>query len=393
MALLGEDAFYDNKYGTVGIKYDEIEKPFEITTFRSEEGYSDGRHPDKVTWGKTIDEDLARRDFTINAMALNSKFALVDLYGGQKDLQDKLIRAVGNPTKRFAEDALRMMRAVRIATQLAFNIESATYDAIKMHVQAIEKISAERVRDELLKILGSEWPADGYKLLRNSGLGEYVLPEMEAAFGVEQKSPGRHHIYDVGTHSVETLRYCQSTDPITRLAALLHDVGKVKTQRVFPDGRITFYNHEMESTKIAIGVADRLRLSNNQKDKLVKLVRWHQFTMDEHMTDSAVRRIITNVGKDNVGDLIALRIGDRIGSGAKPSSWRLEKLLERFEEVQHQPFSITDLKINGREVMEIKQIGSGPVVGKYLQQLFVEVTEQGLANEKEVLMERLKQLD
>jgi poly(A) polymerase/tRNA nucleotidyltransferase (CCA-adding enzyme) len=392
LELLGAEAFYDNKFGTVGIKIDGFEFPFEITTFRSEEGYTDNRRPDKVVWGTSLENDLARRDFTINAIAMDES-RVIDPHGGQEDLKKKLIRAVGEANDRFKEDALRMMRAVRIAAQLGFEIETRTLAAIQESAKLIKNVSGERVHDELIKIFSSDYPADGYLLLRNCGLGVEILPEVEAAFGVEQKSPGRHHIYDVGTHSVETLRHCQSRDAITRFAALLHDVGKVKTQRIYRDGRITFYNHEMESTKIAEQISDRLRFSNKERDKLVKLVRWHQFTMDEHMTDSAVRRIIRNVGLENVSDLIALRIGDRIGSGAKPTSWRFENLKERFVAVQQQPFSITDLKINGKDVMEIKGIDSGPAVGQYLQQIFEMVTEKGVENERGVLMEKLKELN
>ena len=400
LKIVGEDGFYDNKYGTVGIK-NEGSRPYEITTFRTEENYTDSRHPEKIAWGSHLQEDLLRRDFTINAMALRStqpsvlsaQFEVIDLYNGQKDLQDKLVRAVGDPMERFGEDALRMMRAIRIAAQLGFAIEEKTLGAIKSNAGKIAQISAERIRDELLKTMASDYPADGYLLLKNSGLGELILPEMEKTFGVEQKSPGRHHVYDVGTHSVESLRHCKSADPITRLATLIHDVGKVKTQRIYPDGRITFYNHEMESAKIASKIADRLRFSNAEKDKFLRLVRWHQFTVDERQTDSAIRRFIKNVGLENIPDMIALRVGDRLGGGARETSWRLEEYKARILEVQQQPFSIPDLKINGLDVMEIKKVPSGPMVGKYLQILFDEVVEKGLANEREVLMERLKSLN
>ena len=400
LKIVGEDGFYDNKYGTVGIK-NEGSRPYEITTFRTEENYTDSRHPEKIAWGSHLQEDLLRRDFTINAMALRStqpsvlsaQFEVIDLYNGQKDLQDKLVRAVGDPMERFGEDALRMMRAIRIAAQLGFTIEQATLQAIQANAGKIKQIAAERVKDELFKLLASDYPADGYLLLKNSGLGELILPEMEKTFGVEQKSPGRHHVYDVGTHSVESLRHCKSADPITRLATLIHDVGKAKTQKVYPDGRITFYNHEMESAKIASKIADRLRFSNAEKDKFLRLVRWHQFTVDERQTDSAIRRFIKNVGLENIPDMIALRVGDRLGGGARETSWRLEEYKARILEVQQQPFSIPDLKINGLDVMEIKKVPSGPMVGKYLQILFDEVVEKGLANEREVLMERLKSLN
>ncbi|MEK9200492.1 MAG: CCA tRNA nucleotidyltransferase, partial [Patescibacteria group bacterium] len=306
---INPESFFDNKYGTVGVKPGDDSRPFEITTFRTESGYSNNRHPDEVKWGETLSEDIARRDLTINSMALKragkNKFELIDLYNGHEDIKNGLIRAVGDPNKRFEEDALRMMRAVRIASQLKFNIEEQTFLAIKKNAEKIQNISAERIRDELLKIMASDYPADGYLILRSTGLATYVLPEMEQAFGVDQKSPGRHHIYDVGTHSVESLRFCPSPDPVTRLATLIHDVGKIKTQRKYPDGRITFYNHEMESSKIAEKISERLRFSNDQKDKFYRLVRWHQFTVDEHQTDSAIRRFIVNVGKENISDMLA----------------------------------------------------------------------------------------
>jgi len=404
MLTMIPESFYDNKYGTVGVKNEG--KPFEITTFRTEKGYSDSRHPDVIAWGKDLEDDLSRRDFTINAMALRpirqaclparqaqgKQFELLDLYGGQEDIKNKLIRTVGDPNLRFTEDALRMMRGVRIATQLKFAIEEETFLAIKNNANLLNNIAVERIKDELFKILGSDWPADGYMILRNCGLGQIILPEMEKAFGVEQKSPGRHHIYDVGTHSVEALRNCPSPDPVTRLATLIHDIGKVKTQRIYPDGRITFYNHEMESEKIAIEIADRLRFSNEQKDKFVKLVRWHQFTVDERQTDSAVRRILKNVGAEYMTDMLALRTGDRLGGGARETSWRLEEFKRRLVEVQKQPFKVSDLKVSGFDVMKEKNIPSGKLIGEYLNILFEEVVEKGLPNEREVLLKRLGEI-
>ncbi len=390
---LFDDAYYTNKYGMVGVPAGENVRPFEVTTFRTDHGYTDSRHPDEVRWGTTLEDDLQRRDFTINALALKktkSGFELIDLHGGEDDLKNKLIRAVGEPKKRFEEDALRMMRSVRIASQLKFNIEEQTFEAIQMMAENIQKISAERIRDELFKLIGSDYPADGYQILRNTELARQILPEVETGFGVDQKSPGRHHIYDVGIHSLLSLKYCSSPDPVTRLATLLHDIGKVKTQRIYSDGRITFYNHEMESTKIAEKVAERLRFSNAQKDKFIRLIRWHQFTVDERQTDSAIRRFIKNVGIENIPDMIALRVGDRLGGGAKETSWRLEEFKQRLVEVQKQPFAIPDLKINGHDVMEIKNISGGPLVGKYLETIFYAVTEMGLANEREGLMEKLK---
>jgi len=399
------DGFYDNQFGTVGVVNPEDEKKkkpkekipvYEITTFRKEMGYSDARHPDKVTWGKTLEDDLIRRDFTINAMALcptsDGSFKLIDPHGGQKDLQDKLLKAVGNPEERFQEDALRMMRAVRIATQLGFNIEDKTFEAIKKNVDLLDKISAERVRDELLKLLSCPFAKDGYLLLRNTGLAEKILPEVEKGFGVDQKSPERHHTLDVGNHSLESLKNSKSKDPIVNLAILLHDVGKPIVARKQKDGVITFYNHELLGASITRNIAQRLKLSKKEEEKLVILVRWHQFSVDEKQTEKAIRRFIKNVGKQNLEDMLVLRTADRLGGGARETSWRMELFKKKLIEVQKQPFLITDLKISGNDIMKELKINPGPLIGRFLNQLFEEVVEKKIKNEKEVLLKRLKEI-
>jgi len=383
------DGYYDNVFGTVGLVIPEVEHPFEITTYRTEQGYSDSRHPDKISWGKSLEEDLSRRDFTINSLAIDKDLHVIDLYNGQKDIEKKLIRAVGDPHERFSEDALRMMRAVRIGTQLNFKIEEKTFEAIKKNAPLINKIAKERIKDELFKILGSENPYEGMVLLRESGLMKEILPEMEKCFGVEQKSPGRHHIYDVGTHLLMSLKNCKSEDVVTRFATMIHDIGKPQTYRKLATGVITFYNHEMVSTRIAENIADRFRFSKKEKDKFVVLVRWHQFTVDEHQTDSAIRRILKNVGPENMNDMLALRVGDRLGGGARETSWRLEAFKKRLIEVQKQPFSVNDLQIDGRDVMKELDIPSGPQVGQILQKLFNEVVENKVKNEREALLKKL----
>ncbi|MGB6839007.1 MAG: HD domain-containing protein [Microgenomates group bacterium] len=392
------DGYYNNKFGTVGIpsKTKDL-SPHEITTFRKEIGYSDKRHPDKVIWGKTLQEDLKRRDFTINAMALKklkekpNEYKLIDPYDGQKDLDKKLIRAVGKPFKRFSEDALRMMRAVRIAAELGFVIEDETFKAIKMHAALINKIAKERVKDELLKILSSPYPYEGIVMLRNAGLMQEIIPEFEKTFDVEQKSPGRHHIHDVGTHSLFSLKHCKSEKPIVRFATLIHDIGKPQTYKKLPDGVITFYNHEVVSTNIAKRIAKRLRFSKKQTEKLLTLVRWHQFTVDERQTDKAIRRFIRNAGKENIKDMLDLRVGDRLGGGARETSWRLEEFKKRLIEVQKQPFTVHDLKITGHDVMKELNIKPGPKVGEILEQLYEEIVEKKIPNEKKALMNHLKQ--
>lgn len=404
------DGFYDNQFGTVGIVSPREKKKkvyygkppiYEITTFRKEIGYTDRRRPDKVIWGKTLKEDLVRRDFTINAMALKrvtnhqplvTNFKLIDPHNGQKDLKAKLIRAVGNPDQRFQEDALRMMRAVRIAAQLGFTIEEKTFAAIKKNVGLIDYISAERIRDELLKLLSYKYAADGYMILRNSGLAEKILPEVEKMFGVEQKSPGRHHLDDVGTHAIKSLKASKSSDPIVNLATLIHDVGKPLVVGKDKKGTITFYNHELIGASIAKNVARRLKFSKKDQERLFKLVRWHQFTVDERQTDKAIRRFIRNVGIKNLSDILEVRRADRVGGGARETSWRFEKFKKKMVEVQKQPFSVADLKVSGNDVMKILNLSPGPLVGRVLDQLFEEVVEDGTKNKREYLLKRIKTL-
>ncbi len=385
--------FYDNKFGTVGIADESHHHPYEITTYRTESEYTDNRRPNKVEWGKSLEEDLARRDFTINALALTSNKQVIDYFNGTNDLKNKIVRAVGVASERFKEDALRMLRAVRIATEIGGEIEAETLDEIKKDAELIRNIAGERIREELFKLLKSGNPSRGIEILRETGLLKIILPEVEASFGVEQKSPERHHIYDVGTHQLKALEFCPSLDPIVRLATLIHDIGKARTQKITPRGVITFYNHEVIGSRMVKEIAERLRLSKVQKEKLWTLVRWHQFTVDENQTDSAVRRFINNVGKENIQDMLDLRTGDRLGGGATETSWRLEDFKKRIEEVQTQPFSVKDLKISGRDVMQVLDIDSGPQVGKILEALFKEVEEDITRNTKDYLLHRVKEID
>ena len=381
------DSFYNNIYGTVSIPQDKI--IFEITPFRKESNYSDSRHPEKIEWAKTVEEDLSRRDFTINAIAYDGK-NIIDPYGGQKDLSNRLIKAVGDPGIRFNEDALRLLRAVRFTSQLGFLIEDATRDSIQKNAGLITKISWERIRDEFLKILGGDHPSEGVLFLKNTGLLSYILPEVDVCFSIPQKSPKRHHVYDVGTHLVMALKHCPSSDPITRFATLIHDIGKAKT--FYKDEKtdlITFYNHEVVGRKQAEKIAERFKLSNKQKDKLITLVAEHQYTVSETQTDKAIRRFIRSVTKEYLQDMLDLRTGDRIGSGAKPTSWRNELFKKRLDEVQKQPFQIKDLKIDGNDVMKLLKIKPGPKVGSILKKLFDKVSEGKIKNEKQTLLDQL----
>lgn len=399
------EGFYDNKFGTVGISMqnDELRiknqadkqltqsEIFEITTMRKEGDYKDFRHPVEVSWTNNIEEDLARRDFTVNAMALTSSFTLIDPYNGQEDINQKIIRAVGDPNKRFKEDALRLMRAIRIATQLEFKMEPKTYEAITVNAHLIKNIADERIRDEIFKLLNSNDPLPGILMLRETGILQIILPEIERCFHLIQEGPKHDRVYDIGEHSFLSLKYCPSTDPLVRFAALLHDVGKPDTVNIQSDGNVTFYNHDIVGGRIVSNIAKRFSLSKKQTDKLYKLVRWHLFTVDENQTDSAIRRFITNVGSENIDDIMAVRIGDRLGGGTqKAVSWRMEKFKERIHQVLQKPFSITDLKVNGKDVMETLNLTPGPKVGEILGKLFEEVLEDSSKNTREYLLERIK---
>lgn len=391
-------SFCDNPFGTVGILYDMTDKEkgyAEITTYRTEQGYKDYRHPTEVAWGKTLEEDVTRRDFTVNAMALKiiekGEVEIIDLVGGKDDLENRSLRAVGNPDERFREDALRLLRAVRFASQLGFVIEKRTMDAIKHDHQLIQHVSSERIRDELMKILATEYPYEGIMLLDETGLLEIILPELIQGKGISQQRPGRHHTTDVFTHNVLSLKFCPSIDPLVRFATLIHDVGKPYVAANDEDGYVIFYNHEVVGAKIAKDIADRLRLSKKQKDKLFLLIRWHMFTVDEKITDSAIRRFIRRVGLENVKDVIDLRIGDRLGGGTQVAeSWRLKKFKERIEEQLNPPFSINDMAIDGNDIMRELNIPPGRRVGEILQNLFKEVDEDLSKNNKEYLMKRLE---
>lgn len=378
------EANYDNKFGTVSIVNEE--GLFEITPFRKEGKYSDARHPDEVVWAKTLEEDLSRRDFTINAMAKNT--FIIDPFNGQEDLKNKLIRCVGNPDDRFKEDALRLIRAVRFATQLGFTIEEKTFKAIKNNASLLEKISGERIRDELEKILSSDFPADGIRLLLNAGLLEIILPELTR--GANMKQPG-HHIYDVLTHSIKALEACQNKNWVVRLAALLHDVGKPATYKE-REGKPTFYSHETVGAAIARDFANRLHFKKEDREKLWMLVRWHMFSVSEFITDAAVRRFIRRVGKENTTDMLDVRTADRVGSGTPATSWRHQDFKKRIIKVQQHIPSVTDLKVNGNDVMKILNIGPGPKIGQILNILFEEIMVDIKKNNRDYLLNRIKEL-
>ncbi|MGH7203717.1 MAG: CCA tRNA nucleotidyltransferase [Candidatus Levyibacteriota bacterium] len=424
MLELFPKAFYDNAFGTVGIPIKsliETEHPgvIEVTTFRTERGYTDRRHPSEVTWGKTIEEDLSRRDFTMNAIAialtnnhpgedsssirphtedsiasLQNDYRLIDPYNGKSDIENKIIRAVGDPTQRFKEDALRLIRAIRFAAQLGFQLEENTLQAITQDAILLEAIARERVRDELLKLLASEYPYEGVMLLKNTGLLEHILPELLEGVGISQSRPGRHHKDDVFTHNVLSLKFCPATDPIVRFATLIHDVGKPRVASADQDGYVIFHNHEIVGSRMAYEICERLRFSKKDREKVTKLIRWHMFTVDEHITDSAIRRFIRRIGVENVKDMMDLRVGDRLGGGTQTAeSWRLKLFKKRVEEqLAPAPFSISDLAIDGNDIMKELDIKPGRQIGELLQKLFEEVDEDLEKNNKNYLLKRVHEM-
>lgn len=394
---LFEDAYYNNDFGTVGIPINESQI-IEVTTYRTEHGFSNKRHPDKVSWGKTVDEDLSRRDFTMNAIALKfngDKEEFVDPFDGRTDIKNRIIRTVGNPKERFKEDALRLMRGIRFAAQLNFDIDEGTGREIKSDAALIKEISSERVRDELLKIMGSPDPAKGITLLKEAGILEIILPELTEGIGVSQVRPGRHHTTDVFTHNLSSLKHTPATDPIVRFATLLHDVGKPTVRGEDKEGLVTFYNHEIAGAKIAYEICQRLKFSKKDTSKIVNLIRWHMFSVNENLSDAGIRRFIRRIGIENVADMMDLRIGDRLGGGTQTAeSWRLKKFKERVAgELAPKPFSINDLAIDGNDVMKELNLKPGPEIGKILQKLFEEVDEDMSKNNKEYLIERVKQIN
>lgn len=399
-------SFYENQFGTVSVitnSEKESLKIVEITPFRLEGKYTDKRHPDEIKFAKTLKEDLARRDFTINAMALkieNKKTEVIDYFDGQKDLKNKIIRAVGDPEKRFNEDALRLMRAVRCATELDFEIEEETKKAILKLASNLALISKERIRDELIKILMTENAAKGIEMLYQLRLLPYVIPELEEGIGVigvtkKLKSHIKYESLTTFEHNLKTLDYAakKGFDLETRLAALLHDIAKPQTKQ--GEGlEASFKGHEQLGAKMTKAILERLHFPNKIIDKVVKLVRWHFFFYDvEKVTPAGVRRLIRNVGNENIDDLLKLREADRFGSGLpKISSYRLRHLRYMIEKVKRDPIEPKMLKVRGDDVMKILNIPPSPKVGWVLNALLEEVLEDPEKNNEEYLKRRIREL-
>lgn len=424
--------FYTNTFGTVTLlrqglggqgSTDDV-GDVEVTTYRVDVGYSDARHPDEVKFTTSLKEDLARRDFTVNAMALEptptlispsstsakasadrregvivDNMYIIDPFGGIQDLHAKMIRAVGEPTERFSEDALRLMRAVRLATELGFEIEGekkegvSTFAAIKQLAPTIQKVSQERIRDELTKIVMSKQPERGMNLLLETGLLPHILPELQEGVGVGQN---KHHIYTVFEHNVKSLQFAAHYGyPLhIRLAALLHDIGKPRTKR--PEGNdFSFHAHEYVGARMAEAALKRLRFARELVQQVRHLVRHHMFYYDVgKVTEAGARRLLRRVGgMEQFQDLIKLRIAERKGSGVpKAEPYRLRHLQFLIEKASQEPITVGQLKIKGGDLVKELKLTPGPAFGGILNALLAEVLDDPSKNTREYLLKRAAEL-
>ncbi len=393
------ESFCNNDYGTVGIKHEEPSDPtlhvVEVTPYRSEGIYSDARRPDSVTFGVSLDADLARRDFTVNAIAYRVTHEhLVDHYDGVADLKAKRLKTVGDPNERFAEDALRMMRAVRLATELDFVIDSETMQAIYANNGQLQRISIERVASEFIRLIDSPTPMQGIIWLEKLGLLQHIIPELRESIGCEQ---GGIHAYDVFEHLLRTLQAAADKRYSTemRLAALFHDIAKPATRRTGgKTKKYTFFGHEVVGAKMTKRILERLRLQRELVEQVVTLVRWHMFFADpDEITLSAVRRTITRVGEKNIENLLNLRVCDRIGTGRpKEQPFRFRKYKAMVDQARRDPVSVKMLATNGDRIMEITGEKPGKKLGYILHALLEEVLVDPRKNTVEYLEQRVHEL-
>lgn len=378
------------KHGTVTVLLGS--GPSEVTTFRVEAGYSDARRPDRVTFTDDLEADLARRDFTVNAMAWDPIAGReVDPFGGRADVEARLLRAVGDPRVRFREDGLRPIRAARFAATLEFEIEPGTFAALRDARDQAARVAAERLRDELMKMLKAKKPSLGFEVLRRSGLLPVLLPELEACVAVPQN---RHHAYDVYFHTLHVTDAAPAEKPVVRLAALFHDLGKPMTRGEKENGDATFYNHEFESARLAEEAMTRLKFSREMTQRVVHLVRHHMFDYRPEWTDATVRRFVRKVEADNVADLFDLRIADNVGNGTKTGfPHYLGELTDRIDAViaAEEALSVRDLKVDGADVMRVLKVPPGPEVGKVLDRLLEDVLEEPSLNERGKLLARMRE--
>lgn len=360
----------------------------EVTTYRIDGDYEDGRHPKDVTFTASLEEDLKRRDFTINAMAYNDKSGLIDLYGGVDDIQRGCIRCVGNPEERFGEDALRILRALRFSAQLGFGIEQDTYDAICKLAQTLEKISAERIAAELTKLLLSERP-EYIQHLYETGITKIILPEFDPMIETPQNNP--HHCYTVGRHTLESLKYIPA-DKVLRFTMLLHDIGKPNCRTTDEDGIDHFKGHAVEGMEMARDILRRLKFDNDTIYQVTNLIKWHDCRMAPEM--KTVRKVLNKIGPDLFEKLLLIQYADTM---AQSGYCRKEKL-QRIKEVEscfhqiieeNQCISLKSLEITGQDLIALG-MRPGPGIGEVLNQALEQVLEDPERNRQDYLLEYVK---
>jgi tRNA nucleotidyltransferase (CCA-adding enzyme) len=385
-------ARYENRFGTVVVTRGGVE--YEITTYRTERDYDDHRRPTNVAFGATLAEDLARRDFTVNAMAFGWTAAdpegapahLADPHGGRADLEGCLLRAVGDPDARFGEDALRMLRAVRLEAMLGFAIEPPTLAAVGRHAAEAAHLAGPRIGAELLLLLDAVAPGPGLRRLQETGLLDATIPELAAQRGIPQaKIPGD----DLWDHTVRTVAAAPPT-PVARVAALFHDVGKPTT---FADGR--FHRHDFVGAGIADAILERLAVSRDLRERVVRLVRHHMFSYETTWSDAAVRRFIQRTGADLLDDLFDLRASDDAGSGVPADGPRISDLRRRCREQldANVPLRREDLAIDGDDVMEALGIAPGPRLGRILDRITERVVDDPALNDRGRLLALARAID
>ncbi|MDQ3245155.1 MAG: HD domain-containing protein, partial [bacterium] len=421
---LFEKTVYENTFGTVGVcvplSRSDLDSTFltvqvrpgqlevnhetpeydiiEVTPYRIEAKYSDFRHPDEVKFSIKLEDDLKRRDFTVNAIAMSDKGHITDMFDGIKDIENKILRTVGEADERFGEDPLRMLRAVRFAVQLDFTISHETTKSIVKNSELIKKISTERIRDEFVKIIMSKNPMLGIAMLQKFNLLKNIIPELEDGINCIQ---GGAHKYDVYEHLLQALQHAADKNwPLEiRLSALFHDIGKPKTRRVAgatakaSPKEFTFYGHEVVGARMTKKLMERMKFPRKEIDFVESMIRNHMFFSDtEQITLSAVRRIIVKVGKENIWLLMNVRECDRVGMAKKEAPYRLRKYHAMIEECLRDPISVGQLKIDGNYLMELN-IKAGPRMGSILNALLEEVLENPEKNTVEYLKERAVELE
>jgi putative nucleotidyltransferase with HDIG domain len=375
-------SLYENRFGTVVVRHAAAQ--YEITAFRRDVSYSDHRHPDSVEFGESIDEDLARRDFTINAMAWGGRPdeppLFVDPHGGRADLSLRLLRAVGDPDRRFREDALRMVRAVRLAATLDFEVEAGTLASIGRNAGLADHLSGERIAAELLKLLASPRPSVGLRLMAESGLLAVVAPDLARQIGLAQNKVAGEDLWD---HTLRTVDAAPDRT-LVRLAALLHDIGKPDT---LADGH--FHGHEAAGATMAREYLSTLHAPRALQERVAHLVRNHMFSYERNWTDAAVRRFIRKVGPGSIEDLLALRAADNVGSGLSADAGLLPELEVRVRDelAAHVVLGRSQLAVDGNDLRSELGMSPGPALGRILDELTERVIAEPALNDRAILLE------